>query len=160
MEILMAKLTEDHIEKAIEAISDIAENQPDDLILRIKENQPGILHFVMGVDDDEFSEQELDTLLFVVITGIKALHLAAIKQSKPDIEKLEDIESRIFDRWESTKGSTEDKLNAMYDLSKQPELLNLAEDMIMDEEDGFAPQVQIVLFLKAVTVFEGLLLPD
>lgn len=156
----MAKLTEDHIEKAIEAISEIAEQKPDELILGLKENQPGILHFLMGVDDDEFSEQELDTLLFVVITGIKALHLAAIKQSKPDLEKLEDIESRIFDRWETMKGSTEDKLDAMYNLSKQPELLNLAEDMIMDEEDGFAPQVQIVLFLKAVAVFESLLLPE
>ena len=155
----MAKLTEDHIEKAIEAISEIASAKPDELIGSLKEKQPGILQFIMGVDDDEFSETELDTLLFVVISGIKALNLAAIKMSMPDIELLEQLEEKVFERWETSKGSTEDKLDVMYDKSKQPELLNLAEDIILDDEDGFAPQVQIVLFLKAVTVFDAILLP-
>lgn len=155
----MAKLTEDHIEKAIEAISEIASTKPDELISSLKEKQPGILQFIMGVDDNEFSETELDTLLFVVISGIKALNLAAIKMSVPDIELLEQLEENVFERWETSKGSTEDKLDVMYDKSKQPELLNLAEDIILDDEDGFAPQVQIVLFLKAVTVFDAILKP-
>ncbi len=150
----MKKVTETHVEKAIEEISAAADSNADSIIQPLIDHYRNILQFIMTGDEDDFSENELDMLLFVTASGIKAMELAGLKPRNPSPEHLRETEERYYEQWDSLKGSTEEKLDRWYDDNRQPELMLLAEDILMDEEDGLPQQVQVMLFIKAVAVFD------
>ncbi len=131
------------IEKTWQKISGSSVKKAQKLINRMSEEQPFVLAYLLGVDDDIFSQYEREDLIFlgvavwqVMLQGDKPLP----KVTDTMLKEAEDNNFKLVERLNKKKGASIEKASMqMIESHKQPEILKYLLEAIMEETDTNSP---------------------
>lgn len=121
-------------------------------------SQPLMLAYLMGADDEEFDEAELEYMLYlgVIIWRIYAQHRPSTPQITEEIlEKMEDANADLFSENDDDEVGLMNLLENAASQYPQPELLNFVAESILNDEDGtFSEDNQGEVFFILKTIID------
>lgn len=123
-------------------------------------SQPLMLAYLMGADEDEFEEAELEYMLYlgVIVWQLYAQHRPNTSQVTEELlEKMEDINADLFSEGENDEMDMMNFLENSVQTYPQPELLAFVAESVLNDEDGtFSEDNQGEVFFILKTMIDCL----
>lgn len=152
----MELIEQDIIEAAIEELSSSAEKQQE-LIEQFQEDQPMVFSYLFSESFDSFTEEEKDLLLFIGLVNWRSI--TKVYPDCPAVSEtmINDAEEENWEMIEDMKHkSFQHKLDFFFEGYPQEDLLAVAEDLIIDDDDQFITQVaKEAIFVSAKTIIDA-----
>jgi hypothetical protein len=149
-------IEQDIIDEVIEEVSSSAEKQQE-LIDQFQEDQPLVFAYLFSESFDSFTDDEKDLLLFIGLVNWRAI--TRVHPDCPEVTEkmLNDAEEENWELIEDMKHkSFQHKLDFLFEDYPQEDLLAVAEDMIIDDDDQFITQVaKEAIFISAKSIIDA-----
>ncbi len=152
----MKFIEQDVIDEVIEELSASAEKQQA-FIEQFQEEQPMVFAYLFSESFDSFTEEEKDLLLFIALVNWQS-----ITRVHPDCPQLDEkiISEAEEENWEMIEDlkhkSFQHKLDFFFEDYPQEDLLAVAEDLIIDDDDQFITQIaKEAIFVSAKSIIDA-----
>ncbi|OAV43315.1 hypothetical protein [Lewinella sp. 4G2] len=147
-------------ESTIERILTRLESGMDDYEQEIKdlaESQPHVMAYIANEENEAFTEQELELLLFGTIVIYQSITDERTEPPVATPDQIQQAEEANYQVTNAIKGNLRAKLDPFFSNTPEEELLAFAEDLVSDDEtDGITKEAREPLFLSLKTVVDVL----
>jgi len=113
-----------------------SEDATSELLAEISQEQPALLPFVLGENEEAFSQSERDLLVYLLLVVWKSARTVNGPQAMVDPDALSAAEERNWELLEGVQAKRfRDRLDVFFEDAAQEDLLAFLEDVLSEDEE-------------------------